>query len=429
MLMLRIYTNVKPAALNDPDDITKRIYDYIGPAIVDRSGWGLLRPGILTGRLVNDVCNAWGAKGVTEILTQLPISDSQGSVDKKNWIFFDYLFTKPISANPIIRCLTNLGLAEYGEIKVGDTYNVLIGFNYKTGILIMLYNRRNIEKELDEIAYVVSHTLNASNPYLVEVTKKLLINMAIYMQDSSRWELKGWESKDGRNIELDLVEKNKNEYLVRIRNGEWRSLIYQDKYSNVKLKLTIRAKRNQGKISINKALYKLEQRGDLAYIFDELFKRLKLDRFNKVSPNGADEAGILRAYTERRGIMATIMLEKNKGKDPSDLSYESLGYDVRSDSYLIEVKAFKDSLYKVIRLTENEYKIMSKEENYCIYVVENAWSSTPRINIIYEPTRLLFVNQHRPIHELKLRTSSEEYYECEEDKWRGNVATTEEVRI
>jgi len=284
---------------------------------------------------------------------------------------------------------------------------------------------KKIEKELDDLTYVISHILKAPKPNLVEMNQRLLVEMATYLQNNPRWELKGWLSKDGRNVELDLVEKRKDEYLTKLRQGEWRSLLFQDKYSKLKLTMGLRIKLVD--VLIRKRFYNPGQKRDLRPTFDELSKGIKVERLSEVNPSSADEAGILRAYTERRGVMATIKLERNKGKEAFDQSYEFHGYDVKSDSYLIEVKAFKDSMYKAIQLTENEYETMNKEENYCIYVVEDAWDDIPKINMIYEPKRLLFVKQSRTMFET--RASSEEYFDCSEDKWRSNVATSEVIQV
>ena len=141
-----------------------------------------------------------------------------------------------------------------------------------------------------------------------------------------------------------------------------------------------------------------------------------------------DEANILKAYTERRGIMATIKLEKEKyNRDAYDISYEFQGYDIKSDQYLIEVKAFKDATYKPLQLTKNEYETMNKEENYEIYVIEEAWDQIPKINIITNPKEIPFTKQNRDILQTKL--TQEEYYECNEERWRNKTEKTEFIKL
>jgi len=412
-MRLRAYTNLKPdAALSDPADLLDRLYDSFGPAVVDRSGWGLLRPGIITRRLVADVCILWKARRDKE-----PALHDRPQL-RGNWVFFDYLFSKATSANPIIKCLTSVGLAKYGETKLTNTYLVTLGINWEQGLLLMLYNGKRIESELDELAYVTSRIVKASTPKLVEVTQKLLTESAAYLEGSPRWNLRGWVSRDGRSIELDLVEKNRDEYLLKLKGGEWRSLLFQDKYAAVKLTMGMRLKMID--IMVKRKYYNPGPKRDLKPTFDELSKAIRIDRVSEVPVNGGDEAGILRAYTERRGVIAALKLERERmGRDPVDVSYDFLGYDVKSDPYLVEVKAFKDSMNKVVQLTRNEYETMNKEENYCIYVVEDAWDNIPKVNVIQDPRGLIFALQSRTT--LETKTTSEEYFECTEDRWRSKV--------
>jgi hypothetical protein len=130
------------------------------------------------------------------------------------WIFFDYLFSKTASINPLIKCLATAGLTKYGEIKLTNTYLITVGINCKQGMIIMLYNGKKIETQLDDLAYVLSHILKASKIKAVEINKSVIIKFATYLKSSLRWQLKGWVSKEGRTIELDLVQK-KHARIVR----------------------------------------------------------------------------------------------------------------------------------------------------------------------------------------------------------------------
>jgi len=125
-MKLRIYTNIKPAKA-DPAEIIDKIYNFLGPAVVDWTGWGLLRPGLLTRRLVIDVCKMWRA----EKRKKLVIHDRPQIRGK--WIFFDYLFSKVTTTNPIIKCLANVGLAKYGKTRLTNTYLVTVGLNFEKG--------------------------------------------------------------------------------------------------------------------------------------------------------------------------------------------------------------------------------------------------------------------------------------------------------
>ena len=268
--------------------------------------------------------------------------------------------------------------------------------------------------------------LEVGNPKIVEITRRLLTNFASYFEASPRWQLKGWIAKDGRTIELDLLQQDRQEYLNRLKEGEWRTLLFQNSYS--KIKLTIGPRTKNIEVYIKKRYYNPGPKRDLRPIFEELEKGTKIEKISDVTISTTDEAGILKAYTERRGIMAVIKLEKEKqGREAFDVSYEFYGYDIKSDPYLIEVKAFKDSAYKPLQLTKNEYETMNREENYNLYIVEEAWDKIPKINIIENPNKIPFIKQTRDI--LQTRISEEEYFECSEERWRNNVKSSNFVEL
>jgi len=260
----------------------------------------------------------------------------------------------------------------------------------------------------------------------VEINRNLLSKFATYFESSPRWQLKGWISKDGRTIELDLVQQNKQEYLSKLKLGEWRSLLFQDRFSKIKLPIGPRVKIID--VFIKKKFYNPGPKRDLRPTFREIAKGLNPDRRSDIIPSVADEAGILRAYTERRGVMAVLKLEKEKHcREAFDVSYEFFGYDVKSEPHLIEVKAFKDSAFKPLQLTENEHETMNKEENYHIYVVEDAWDDIPKIHIINDPKKIPFTKQSKDI--LQTKITPQEYFECEEDKWRNNVTKSDFIKL
>ncbi len=211
----------------------------------------------------------------------------------------------------------------------------------------------------------------------------------------------------------------------KLRKGEWQSLLFQDGYSKIRLAMGPRTKSID--IFIKKKFYNPGPKRDLRPVFEELVKGITPDKLSSVSPSSSDEAGILKAYTERRGIMAVLKLEKEKyQREAFDVSYEFRGYDVKSN-VPIEVKAFRNSSYKPIQLTQNEYQALSKEENYQIYVVEEAWDNIPKISIISEPRKLLFVKQSKDA--IETRITSQEYFECGEDRWRSKVTKTDHVEL
>ena len=422
-MKLRIYCGIKPSPpYDDPAELIDRIHNLLGPAVVDRSGWALLRPGLLSPRLVLDVCRAWRVKRSYCSVYGRPQLMGR-------WVVFDYLFAKGTMTNPVVRCLANMGLVRYDKatlpLRLPNTYLVTACLNYDLGLLLMLYNGRKVERELDNLAYIIGHMIKAREPRLVEIGKRLIINFASHLADSPAWKLRGWISKEGRSIELDLIYRNREEYLKKLKSGDWHTLLFQS--SQAKVKLVLGRKVKAVNVSIRKRLYKPGPGRDIRAVLDDIAKAVMLSRTKTVMPAMEDDAGILRAYTERRGIMAALQFEKkHTGREPLDVSYEFVGYDIRSEPYLIEVKAFRDTA-STIELTENEYETMSREENYRLYIVEDAWSDIPKINIIENPHELLFTAQDRQW--LESRIAFKKLFTCDEERWRRAVKYHEFVRI
>ncbi|MER3469707.1 MAG: hypothetical protein C4314_07355 [Thermoflexus sp.] len=140
---------------------------------------------------------------------------------------------------------------------------------------------------------------------------------------------------------------------------------------------------------------------------------------------------MLRSYTERRGIVATIKFEReNRGREAKDQSYEFRGYDVGSDPDIIEVKAFRDAaIEKAIELTKNEYETMSKEDNYRIYVIEESWDDIPKVNVISDPKTMRFNRHVKNVLKVVTSLSSEEYFVCDEAEWRGKISSSHNVNL
>jgi hypothetical protein len=128
----------------------------------------------------------------------------------------------------------------------------------------------------------------------------------------------------------------------------------------------------------------------------------------------------LRSYTERRGILASEHVARDEYKiEPRDVSYEFSGYDIEVGDYKIEVKAFRDGLYKPIELTENEFRAMNEIESYRLFVVEDSWDKNPKVNIIGNPRELILNKMERYIPQITTKT--EIYYECDEERWKQKV--------
>jgi hypothetical protein len=170
-------------------------------------------------------------------------------------------------------------------------------------------------------------------------------------------------------------------------------------------------------VIVKKKVFKMGSKRDLKPIFDELSRILKPNRFTYLSPDQSDEAGILRAYTERRGIVAAEYVVRGEyGVNACDVSYEFKGYDIEAGENKIEVKAFRNGMHKTIELTENEHEKMREIEGYKIFVVEDAWDDNPRVNVIEDPKSLILNKRGRDKPRLTIET--ETYYECEEARWR-----------
>jgi len=112
--------------------------------------------------------------------------------------------------------------------------------------------------------------------------------------------------------------------------------------------------------AIRRKIFRPRPKRELAPIFDELARMVRPHRAMEVTCSMEDRAGILRSYTERRGVVASEkFLEKEYGlseRDIKDVSYEFMGYDIDVGEWKVEVKAFRDGLTKAIELTENEVK-------------------------------------------------------------------------
>lgn len=120
------------------------------------------------------------------------------------------------------------------------------------------------------------------------------------------------------------------------------TLLFQNRYSKIKLAIGPQTKTID--VFIKKKFYNPGPKRDLRPVFEELAKGITPDRLSDLTHSNNDEANILRAYTERRGVIAALKLEREKHKrEAFDVSYEFQGYDVKAEPKLIEVKAFRDS--------------------------------------------------------------------------------------
>jgi hypothetical protein len=402
-------------------EIATRVGRLLGPALPDRQAWALERPGILGPVLVNTACRSWR---IPQPGLEVPGRPSiMGS-----WIVFDYLFSKMAKANPLITCLTTLGIAKYGRVDLKNTYLVTVGFNLERGRMFFLYKGgRGVERDLDSLAYVISHMLGSSEIRKAVVDLELLAKAAYELNRSIMWKWVTWETLDGSSIPAETVKSRwKEEYEERLREGEWRMLEFKSRLGKIRLRSTERGKTIS--INVKKSVYALGSKRDLKPVFDELSKIINPDRFAELNYDHEDLSGILRSYTERRGILASEYVVSNEyGAEPRDVSYEFLGYDIEAGDNRIEVKAFRDGLYKPIELTENEYRTMNELESYWLFVVEDAWDKNPKVNIIGNPRELTLNKKER--HIPQITTKPETYYECDEERWKQKVDTYKYGRI
>ena len=410
-----MYIDVRPNIQNNAIFITKRLYELLGPAVIDRSGWGLLRPGLLNRDLLLNTQRIWRAK-VSKIHEIYRYPQVRG-----NWIFFDYLFSKPTTINPLIKCLTSLGIARYGEIKVPNTYFVTVCLNYIQGILIFLYKGLRVEAELDNLAFIIAHALNAANSIKkVEFTRDLLINTAYNLVKSGRWKWAGWVTKESKSIPEKVLEIEWKKYQNALKKGDWKIVQLRNKFAKISF---IQGKKSkQININIKQKYYKPGPSRDLRPVLDDLIKAIKPNKSIKIRYNEPDRAGILRAYTERRGILAAKkILEAKYHTKPIDVSYQFKGYDLQAEEVKAEVKSFKDSLVKSIKMTRDEFETMMREKQYILLVVENAWDNNPKVNVIYDPKNMNF--NKRQESTIRIAIDLEEYYECEENRWRSKAVS------
>ena len=416
-LNVRMYVGLAPQEDLDLSRLRERIFKLLGPAIPDASGWGLLRPGILSPYLLN------------RIPRELRIGELEGLLGgvkiDRDWIIFDYLFSKAAKVNPLASCLKSLGLAKYGEVRLHDTYFVTVGLEpRKSGKMIFLYKgRRAAEEELDNLAYVISHMLNSPQPKKIKFDEETLAETAYTLSTSGKWSWVGWVTKEGETIPSEVVRSRwKEEYAEKLRRGDWRELRFESNSGRIRLLNT--ARRKAISAAIRRKIFRPGPKRELAPIFDELARMVRPHRATEVTYSMEDKAGIFRSYTERRGVVASEkFLEKEYGlseRDIKDVSYEFMGYDIDAGEWKVEVKAFRDGLTKAIEFTENEVKVMNGENGYRLFIIEDSWDEHPKVNVVKDVKALALDRGERNVTQVSIGT--EIYYICHENIWRARVS-------
>ncbi|MCE8426439.1 MAG: DUF3883 domain-containing protein, partial [Candidatus Methanoperedens sp.] len=96
----------------------------------------------------------------------------------------------------------------------------------------------------------------------------------------------------------------------------------------------------------------------------------------------------LKKEIELKGMRAVMEYEKEHGREPKDVSFETIrGYDIESKSTgekrCIEVKSF--GTQNPIQITSNEWRAASQlQDEYYLYVVQNVFSKSD-IHVIRNP--------------------------------------------
>jgi hypothetical protein len=305
------------------------------------------------------------------------------------------------------------GAIRHYETDLKTAYLVTVALNPEKGVLFLLYQKggRVVEKDLDTLAYVISHALKSPSIKKVVFDKEVLEGAARRLHEKRR-RLIGADRGSGIEAPDIMIKKGGSQRLsFRLRHG---ALTFLFTRRAVRVRVAV------------KSIFTFGLGENLVRILNEFLEliepELRQEKLRDLSYDERDEAGIMRAYTERRGVVASQYVAKEEyGVDARDVSYEFKGYDVEAGDKKIEVKAFRDAGgLKTIVLTENEYEKMCEIEGYEIFVVEDAWDDKPRVNIINSKDLkdLKFDRKERSMRKQSFETTVEVLYECQEDEWR-----------
>ncbi len=98
----------------------------------------------------------------------------------------------------------------------------------------------------------------------------------------------------------------------------------------------------------------------------------------------------LSKNTERRAVEFVMRYEKNQGRSPKDVGKKKVGYDIKSDSRLIEVKGQSSQRPDYIFLYKQTLnKLGDQILNYYIYLVYDM-KNEPKLKIL--PPEKIFGN-------------------------------------
>jgi len=85
-------------------------------------------------------------------------------------------------------------------------------------------------------------------------------------------------------------------------------------------------------------------------------------------------------------IESVMEYERSQGRNPEDVSRRYVGYDIRSDDRLIEVKR-RAIKYGFLYMTNNEFETFLQNQNAYLYLVYYR-EDKPRLRILHRDTVL-----------------------------------------
>jgi len=247
------------------------------------------------------------------------------------------------------------------------------------------------------------------------------------------WDCVTWKTSGGKNIPKEVRKGwSREEYERKLRDVDWRRLEFENsKLGSIYLSVSRKMFKNGRAVTIdiNESVYKitLQRIQLLPSVFEVLSEVMPFKKFKTVEKD-VDMAGILNAYIERRGVEASAYVAKKLyGVEPSDVSYDFVGYDLDAGANKIEVKTFRGSIdeYSHLTLTRNECEKMKSVEGYRIFVVENAWGDNPQVKVISDPRRLEIKEASED--RLTITTVPEMLYRCSD--WKDHVDKEESGEV
>ena len=99
-------------------------------------------------------------------------------------------------------------------------------------------------------------------------------------------------------------------------------------------------------------------------------------------------------------VQLVMKYERRQGRNPEDVSRRYLGYDIKSDDRLIEVKK-RAIKYGFLFMTKNEFLTFQKNKNAYLYLVYYR-EDKPKLKIIHRDT-VLANSQISIKYQLRLR--------------------------